>query len=55
MSLIQIIVIILIVLWICGYGFSIGGSLIHALLVIALVIFLIDWLGSRNNIPPGNH
>jgi len=54
MSLIQIIVIVLLVLWACGYGFAIGGSLIHALLVIALVVFLVDWLGSRNAGPPSS-
>jgi len=35
------IIIILLVLWLLGFGFRIGGSLIHILLVIALVVLII--------------
>jgi hypothetical protein len=35
-----IIVIILIVLWLAGWGFAIGGNLVHLLLVVALVIIV---------------
>jgi hypothetical protein len=41
------IVAILIVLWLLGFSFGIGGSLIHALLVIALIVFLIQIIGGR--------
>ncbi len=32
---------ILFVLWLLGFAFRIGGGMIHALLVIALVVFVI--------------
>ncbi|MGC9599052.1 MAG: lmo0937 family membrane protein [Minisyncoccia bacterium] len=34
------IIIVLFVLWLLGFGFKIGGKLIHVLLVIALVIII---------------
>jgi len=41
------IAIILIVLWLLGLLTSVGGSLIHALLVIALVVIVIQVLTGR--------
>ena len=41
------IVVILIVLWLLGFSFGVGGSLIHALLVIALIVFLVQFIGGR--------
>ncbi len=38
------IVIILIVLWLLGYSFHVGGGLIHTLLVIALIVFIAKML-----------
>ncbi len=35
------IIIILLVLWLLGFGFKIGGSLIHILLVIALIVLIL--------------
>lgn len=32
---------ILILLWILGFSFKIGGNLIHIILVVALVIFIL--------------
>ncbi|MGH7203900.1 MAG: lmo0937 family membrane protein [Candidatus Levyibacteriota bacterium] len=40
MSLINIIVLILVIMWLGGFALHIGGSLIHLILVIALVVFL---------------
>ena len=34
------IVLILFVLWLLGFGFHIGGSLIHLILVIALIVLV---------------
>jgi len=39
---------ILIVLWLLGFAMHVGGSLIHALLVIAVVVFLINLLTGRS-------
>jgi hypothetical protein len=38
---------ILLVMWLLGWGFHVGGSLIHALLVIALVVAVINLLTGR--------
>ncbi|MGC9599376.1 MAG: lmo0937 family membrane protein [Minisyncoccia bacterium] len=34
------IIIVLFVLWLLGFGFKIGGKLIHVLLVIALIVII---------------
>ena len=34
------IILILFVLWLLGFSFGVGGSLIHALIVIALIVFI---------------
>ena len=38
------IIIILLVMWALGFGFKIGGNLVHALLVIALIVLVIRLL-----------
>jgi len=38
---------ILLVMWLLGWGFHVGGGLIHALLVIALVVAVINLLTGR--------
>ncbi|MFA4978101.1 MAG: lmo0937 family membrane protein [Sphingobacterium sp.] len=38
---------ILIILWLLGFSFGVGGSLIHAILVIALIVFLLQIIGGR--------
>jgi hypothetical protein len=37
-------IVILVILWLLGFSFSIGGGLIHILLVIALVLLVIKLL-----------
>ena len=39
---------ILLVLWLLGFGFHVAGSLIHILLVIAVVVLLINLLSGRS-------
>ena len=41
---------ILLILWLLGWGFHVGGSLIHALLVIALVVAVINLVSGRSAI-----
>jgi hypothetical protein len=36
--------IILLALWLLGFGFKVGGGLIHILLVIALVVLIVRLL-----------
>ena len=38
---------ILVVLWLLGFSMHVGGGLIHALLVIAVVVFLYNFLRGR--------
>lgn len=48
MSALQFLVVILLLCWLTGYGFHLGGELIHLVLVIAVVIFVIDALRGRS-------
>jgi hypothetical protein len=38
---------ILLILWLLGWGFHIAGSLIHVLLVIAVVVLIINLVTGR--------
>ena len=38
---------ILLLLWLLGFSMHVGGSLIHALLVIAVIVFLFNLLSGR--------
>ena len=38
---------ILLILWLLGWGFHVAGSLIHLLLVVAVVVLLINLLTGR--------
>ena len=44
------IIAVLLILWLLGFGFSIGGSLIHLLLVVALVVFIINLVSNRRGV-----
>ncbi len=41
------IIVILLVLWLLGFSLSVGGNLIHALLVVAAVVLLFNFLSRR--------
>jgi len=41
--------VILIVLWLLGFSFSIGGGLIHALLVIAIIVLVYNLVTGRRS------
>jgi hypothetical protein len=42
--MLETLIIILLVLWLLGFSFHVGGGLIHALLVIALIVFVVRML-----------
>ena len=44
------IVAILLVLWLLGFSMQVGGGLIHALLVIAAVVFLFNLVSARRSL-----
>jgi len=41
---------ILLILWLAGFGFQVGGSLIHLLLVIALVLLIYNLAAGRRTV-----
>lgn len=38
---------VLVVLWLLGFSFQVGGPLIHAILVIAAIVFVVNLLSGR--------
>jgi hypothetical protein len=38
---------ILLILWLLGWGFHIGGGLIHLLLVVAVIVLIINLVTGR--------
>jgi hypothetical protein len=43
------ILVILLILWLLGFSFHIGGGLIHILLVVALVVLVINLISGRRS------
>ncbi len=41
--------IVLLILWLLGFSLHLGGSLIHVLLVVGLVVLVINLLGGRRS------
>ena len=46
-SLLWLILVIILVLWLLGFALSIGGSLIHLLLVVALIVLIYQLVTGR--------
>ncbi len=46
-NLLWLIIVILVLLWLGGFAFHIGGGLIHLLLVIAVIVLIIQLLTGR--------
>ncbi|MBA3298422.1 MAG: lmo0937 family membrane protein [Acidobacteria bacterium] len=44
------IVVVLLVLWLLGFSMKVGGGLIHALLVIALIVVVYNLLTGRRTV-----
>ena len=45
MGILDIVIIILVIGWLGGFAFHIGGGLIHLLLVIAVIVLVVRLLG----------
>jgi hypothetical protein len=43
------IVAVLMILWLLGFGLHVAGSLIHLLLVVAIVVLIVDLLSGRRS------
>lgn len=41
---------ILLILWLLGFGFHVGGGLIHLVLVIAAVVLVVNLLSGRRSV-----
>ena len=41
---------VFLILWLLGFSFSVGGSLIHLLLVLALVVIVINLITGRRGV-----
>lgn len=41
-------ILLILLLWALGFGFSVGGSLVHLLLVVVLVLGIIEMLNRRS-------
>ena len=44
------IVVLLLILWLLGFTMHVAGGLIHLLLVIAVVVFLINFISGRRTV-----
>lgn len=49
-SILWTILVVLVVLWLLGFVFSVGGSLIHLLLVVALLLLIYNLLVGRTRV-----
>lgn len=47
MDMLWTILLILLVLWLLGFGFDVVGNLIHILLVVALVVLILQLVSGR--------
>jgi len=43
------IIAVLVILWLLGFSMHVGGGLIHALLVIAVIVFVLNLLTGRRS------
>jgi hypothetical protein len=41
------IIVILVILWLLGFGFHVGGGLIHIVLVVAVIILIFNLISGR--------
>ena len=44
------ILVVLVILWVLGFSFHVAGSLIHVLLVIAVVILVFNLISGRRTV-----
>ena len=46
-KMLETIIVILVIMWLLGFGLHIGGSLIHLLLVIAVIVVIVRVIRGR--------
>jgi hypothetical protein len=42
--------VILLIMWLLGFGFHIAGSLVHLLLVVALIVLIVNLISGRRGV-----
>ncbi len=43
-------IVLLLLFWLLGFAFDVGGGIIHVLLVIALVLFVVNLITGRRTV-----
>lgn len=43
-------IVLLLIFWLLGFAFNVAGNIVHALLVIALVLFLVNLITGRRTV-----
>jgi len=41
--------VVILILWLLGFSFHVGGGLIHLLLVVALIVLVFNLIGGRRS------
>ncbi len=49
-NILWVIIVVLVVLWLAGFALNFGGSLIHALIVIAVIVVIFQLVTGRRKI-----
>jgi len=49
-NLLWLIIVILIIVWLGGFALHVGGSLIHLLLVIAVIVLIVQLVTGRRSL-----
>jgi hypothetical protein len=44
------IIVILVILWLLGFGLHVGGGLIHIVLVVAVIILIFNLISGRRSV-----
>jgi hypothetical protein len=44
------VIVILVILWLLGFGFHVGGGLIHIVLVVAVIILVFNLISGRRSV-----
>lgn len=49
-NLLWLIIVILVIMWLGGFAMHVGGSLIHLLLVIAVIVLIVQLITGRRGV-----
>ena len=49
-NLLWLIIVILVIMWLGGFALHVGGSLIHLLLVIAVIVLIVQLITGRRGV-----